>query len=292
MKFRGHETFYIRKSWLNKGMRNVNTDKFAFMGETENPMDLFGMGSNMVKSLRYWMQAVGLTEEPKAGKRYQKLTEFGELVYLHDRYTEETGTLWLLHYNLAKNREFCTSWYCFFNEFTLSEFNKNDFIKKIDNFTMLNNLTVAERAFEDDFDCIIKTYIPRSKLSTKCDDPENNIESPFSELNILDIANKKNRTFKKCSPKIDTIHPLIALSIIVDNANGNKEIPISNIQNNYCNLGKVLNLDIITLTNILSRIEMMGYIKVIRTAGLDIVRINTEFDFIQCVEEYYRIINL
>ena len=36
-----------------------------------------------------------------------------------DPYLEDIGTLWLLHYNLAKNMEDATSWYFFFNEFNL-----------------------------------------------------------------------------------------------------------------------------------------------------------------------------
>ena len=30
MKFRAHDTFFIRKGWLNKGMRNVKTDPAVF----------------------------------------------------------------------------------------------------------------------------------------------------------------------------------------------------------------------------------------------------------------------
>ena len=57
MKFKGHETFFIRKGWLNKGMRNVVKDPYVFMGVNGNPTDILGIGTNMVKSLRYWLQA-------------------------------------------------------------------------------------------------------------------------------------------------------------------------------------------------------------------------------------------
>lgn len=30
MKFRAHDTFFIRKGWLSKGMRNVIADKDVF----------------------------------------------------------------------------------------------------------------------------------------------------------------------------------------------------------------------------------------------------------------------
>lgn len=104
MKFRAHDTFFIRKGWLSKGMRNVIADKDVFITKDKdrNPMDVLGIGANMVKALRYWLQAVGLTEEPSKGQRFQYLTELGQIIYDQDPYIEEIGTLWLLQYQLAK----------------------------------------------------------------------------------------------------------------------------------------------------------------------------------------------
>ena len=112
MKFRAHDTFFIRKGWLSKGMRNVvaNKDVFITKDKDRNPMDVLGIGANMVKALRYWLQAVGLTEEPAKGQRYQSLTELGEIIYEQDPYIEEIGTLWLLQYQLAKNKTDATAW--------------------------------------------------------------------------------------------------------------------------------------------------------------------------------------
>ena len=73
MKFRGHETFAIRKGWLSKGLKQVQKNGEVFLSKTENPMDILGIGANMVKSLRYWLQAVGLTEEPQSGRRIQSI---------------------------------------------------------------------------------------------------------------------------------------------------------------------------------------------------------------------------
>lgn len=33
-----------------------------FVDKNENPMDILGIGSNMVKALRYWLQAVGFSD--------------------------------------------------------------------------------------------------------------------------------------------------------------------------------------------------------------------------------------
>lgn len=291
MRFRAHETFFIRKGWLNKGMRNVNNDPAVFMGTNGNPMDILGIGANMVKSLRYWLQAVNLTSEPNSGKREQTFTEFGRIVFENDPYIEEMGTLWLLHYQLAKNKENATAWYYFFNEFKPIEFTKEDFVKQLSNYIRINGEEVSERSLEDDYNCIINTYVPRIKFSPEKVQPESNIDCPFGELSLIDISNKKEKIYKKSVPKKDTIHPLILLAVILDQAKGATSIKISSIQNDFCNAGKIFNLDIIALTALLYKIELLGYIEVVRTAGLDIIRIQKSMSFLECLQEYYNSIN-
>lgn len=291
MKFRAHETFFIRKGWLYKGIKNVINDPAVFMGVNGNPMDILGIGANMVKALRYWMQAVGLTSEPTTGKRTQSLTPFGEVVLECDKYIEEMGTLWLLHYKLASNADDATAWYYFFNEFRLNEFTRDDFVVQLNSYIRLNDNEVSERSLDDDFNCIISTYVSRIKSNPEKVQPESNIDCPLGELGLIDIISKKDRLYKKCSPKKDTLHPLILLAVILDNANGEEEIKISAIQNEKKNAGKIFNLDIITLVNLLNKIELLGYIKVVRTAGLDVIQIKKKMDFLECVREYYRAIN-
>lgn len=291
MKFRAHDTFFIRKGWLNKGLRNVNADAGVFMGTKGNPMDVLGIGANMVKALRYWLQAVKLTSEPAAGRKEQSFTEFGKVVFYNDPYIEEMGTLWLLHYQLASNRDDATAWYYFFNEFKANEFTKEDFVKQLSNYIRINGEEVSERSLEDDYTCIINTYVSRMKSNPEKVHPESNIDCPFGELGLIDIANKKDKLYKKSTPKKDLIHPLVVLAVILDQANGKEEIKISSIQNDPCNAGKIFNLDVITLTTLLYKIDLMGYIKVIRTAGLDVIRITKSISFIECIEDYYKAIN-
>lgn len=291
MKFRGHETFFIRKGWLSKGLKNVKNDPAVFMGNSGNPMDVLGVGANMVKSIRYWLQAVGLTSEPSTGKKEQKLTDFGKLVYENDPYIEEIGTMWLIHYNLAKNAKEATAWYFFFNEFKLVEFDRDDFVRQLSSYLRMNNEEVSERSLEDDYNCIINTYLPRIKSNPEKVQPESNIDCPLGELGLIDIVNKKSKTYRKITPKKDSIHPLIVLSVIIDQSNGNKEIKISSFQNDISNVGKIFNLDIITLTTVLYELEKLGYIRVIRTAGLDVIRLEKNMDYFQCIKEYYKSIN-
>ncbi|MHB8170940.1 MAG: DUF4007 family protein [Thermincolia bacterium] len=292
MKFRAHETFFIRKGWLYKGMKNVQRKPNVFTDKNENPMDALGIGANMVKSLRYWLQAVKLTDEPRSGVKNQSFTELGQVIWDNDTYIEEMGTLWLLHYKLATNLENATAWYYFFNEFKMSEFKKEDFLQSISNYVKIKyGEEVANSSLEGDFDCIINTYVSRKKSNPEKVHPESNIDCPFGELGLIDIVSKKEKIYKKSSPKNDTLHPMVILAIILDRAKEKNEVKITSLLNDFCNVGRVFNLDIISLTKYLYKIQQLGYIRVIKTAGLDVIRITTEMDFNMCVRKYYEEIN-
>lgn len=67
MKFRAHESFFIRKGWLYKGLRNIKELPELFSSKNINPSDVLGIGTNMVRSLRYWLRVTGLTKEVLRG---------------------------------------------------------------------------------------------------------------------------------------------------------------------------------------------------------------------------------
>ena len=292
MKFRAHETFFIRKGWLSKGMKCVNARNDVFVAKDENPMDVLGLGSNMVKSLRYWLQAVGLTEEPRSGRRFQTITPFGQSVFNNDRYIEELGTLYLLQYKLAINKAEATSWYFFFNEFTMSEFSREDFVEALQKYIrMSGDDSVAIRSLNDDFACIINTYLPRYKTNPSKVSPENNIDCPFGELGLIDVLNKKAKTYKKSIPAANTLNPWVALAVIMAQAGSRRELALNELLNSPKNIGRVFNLDSITMLNVLYEIEKIGALKIDRTAGLDVINLLTDYTFQDCVDKYYESIN-
>lgn len=289
MKFRAHETFFIRKGWLSKGMRCVHNKPDVFVAHDENPMDVLGIGANMVKSLRYWLQAVGLTTEPTKGKRDQRFTDLGQLIYEHDTYIEELGTLYLLQYQLASQKKEATAWYFFFNEFSMSEFSREDFVEALQKYIKMEEgeASYAIRSLNDDFQCIINTYLPRYKSNPEKISPENNIDCPLGELGLVDILNKRKKTYKKSIPVSSTLNPYILLAVIMDNAGGQKEISLNELLNSPCNIGRVFNLDSITMLDALYRVERLGLIKINRTAGLDVITLQQDLSFLDCVERFY-----
>lgn len=288
VKFRAHDTFFIRKGWLNKGMKHVTLKPNVFIDRKENPMDVLGIGANMVKALRYWLQVVGLTEEPTKGARMQSFTEFGQLVFENDKFIEETGTLYLLHYKMVSNENLATAWYIFFNEFNMTEITKEDFAIAVNNYLTKIGETVAPRSIEDDFMCIINTYLPRIKSNPNKVSPENNIDCPFGELGLIDFMNKTKKIYRKAIPSVNSFDPWVILAVIFDRANGAVEIPLNELLMAPSNIGKVFNLDAISMLDILHRVEKTGLIKIIRTAGLDIIHVKEQMSFEQCVNQYYQ----
>ena len=296
MKFRGHETFTIRKGWLHKGLKHICKNDRVFVDRTVNPMDEFGLGSNMVKSLRYWLQAVGLTVEENARDgRHQRMTPFGDLVWKNDAYFEEDGTLLLLHYFLASNKDLATAWYYFFNYYNMVDITQENFLNGIKAYLLAQKEDTqknqfADRVLKDDYDCIIKTYFNNNtKIS-----PESNMECPLTELGLISMVDKKAKIYTKTPPKRLNIHPLIVLAVIVNENkknHGSNDIKISNLENDPCNIGRIFNLDSMAIAIYLDKLQTLGYIKVNRTAGLDLIKLQKEYDFIQCVTDYYRSIN-
>ena len=259
MKLRGHEKFPLREGWISKGIKGVLINNRIF-NSTDGP-DILGVGTNMVKSIRFWMQSFGLIEDvPKGGV---KLSDLGNIVNQKDLYLENDFTLWLLHSNIAKNEERTTTWYLFFNKCQADEFRKEelfDFLRK-ELIGLTGNDKFSDNSLRDDIDVLLNMY---SKNITD-DDPEDKNRSPFASLGLLkkedDIYYRQQPSLKKINSKI----VLYELSIMFQTENSVSIDTIYNLMSSIYFLNKV------TLNNYLDDLDNSGYIKVDRTAGLDIV---------------------
>lgn len=100
--FSGHESFACKSHWLKRGY------DFVLAGHSFNNEDAvvhLGVGKNMVNSIKYWMRAFGLLKaEGELTSLAHKLmsNENG-----YDPFFEDTGSLWLLHFNLI-NEDYAT----------------------------------------------------------------------------------------------------------------------------------------------------------------------------------------
>ena len=61
-----HGSFYMRNGWGTKILLAVNEDKHIFSPSKEQEaVDNIGVGRIMIKALRYWAVAMGLTTDVK-----------------------------------------------------------------------------------------------------------------------------------------------------------------------------------------------------------------------------------
>ncbi|MDP4147016.1 MAG: DUF4007 family protein [Bacillota bacterium] len=288
-KLKGHESFFIREGWLAKGIKNVDNNSRVFI--SDDATDVLGIGTNMVKSLRYWLQACGVTEERRVenNKREQFLTgDLGKIIKKYDPYFEDIFSLWLIHYKLVTNTEFSTAWYLFFNEIKANEFTKDELkdemvyaLNRIN-----NNSEFSQNSLFDDCECIIKTYYSNKKENKN---PEDNISCPLTELGLLSKINSYHgeEIIIKRKPSVDKLDKLIVLYIILDNMKNSNAISIESILNNKCNAGRVLNLDRNLLNEYLDELKNLGYIEVNRTAGLNQVYNTKKHTKDDIIKEYY-----
>lgn len=164
-----HGSFYLRSGWGTKIIQAVNEDEMIFTPANElKAVDNIGLGRVMVKALRYWADATGLTVEHKSqgGIREEK-TELFKLIEEKDRYFQKLGSLLLLHRNLSRNDENATAWYWAFNEFEKQAFTKEEFVDGLHYYLAVNGMNIKKTAVDKEFNCFKNTYLSDKKFDIK-----------------------------------------------------------------------------------------------------------------------------
>jgi hypothetical protein len=64
-RFSGHETFPFRYSWLPKAVVELTANAELF-SDDERAMVRLGVGKNMLKAIRFWVQAAGIIKDGKS----------------------------------------------------------------------------------------------------------------------------------------------------------------------------------------------------------------------------------
>lgn len=103
-RFSGHETFACRFAWLPKAVRLIARDPKALSDDERAILEL-GLGKNMVRALRFWLEAFDVAS---ADGGTWSLRPFGEALFGKnglDLYIERVETQWLLHWRLSSAYE-------------------------------------------------------------------------------------------------------------------------------------------------------------------------------------------
>ena len=284
-KLKGNESFTVREGWLNKGITAILNNPYVF--SASNAMDELGMGSKMVKSLKYWLLTTGLCEErrDKKSKHFLQLTsDLGEIIEEHDKYFEDVFTLWILHYNIVTKYETCTIWNLFFNCFNAEDFSKESLVNRMNNeFIIRFNNNNLIKSITDDCGVLLKMYVESEK---NLEDPEDNLSSPFSELGLVQ-KNGKGK-YRKEKPFKDNLDRLAVLYVMLSRLSDDKKgISIEDLVENKNNIGKVFNLDRNLVIDYMDQLRQEKYIVLNRTAGLDMVYFREDISPVDVLLDYY-----
>ncbi len=280
MYFAKHETFHIRDGWVTKGLRTLQQDPRIFF-DPEAPERL-GMGKNMVRSLRFWMQATGLTEEVRKGVlTIQKSTLLGQLIHDNDPYLEHEASLWLIHYNLVCSRDLATAWYYFFNHFVSNNFSREDFVERLSQWIipqLENGRKIAKSSLKKDFATLVKTYLPDKRGDIS---PEDSMECPLTNLGLMSSSSGLNEDDKRVTVyryepgTVENIHPLIFLYVILQWQNnhrpGARQVNLTAVLREPMNAGRTFNIGLTDFEQLLMHLNdnYDWRITLTRTAGLD-----------------------
>jgi Protein of unknown function (DUF4007) len=184
MRFSGHETFPLRYAWLPKAVRAISDNSKAFADEEEAMVEL-GLGKNMVRSLRFWVQATGIAEPEGDGLR---ITDFGHAIFLDsqgDPFLEDIQTLWLLHWKLSTHvREPLFAWDYMMNRWQEPEIWRSRVIKVFQFEAEVMNRRLSRVTIEQHFDVFLHTYVPTR--GRKGDSQEDSLDCPLIQIGLIE----------------------------------------------------------------------------------------------------------
>ena len=262
IKIKGHEKFVLREGWLTKGLLAVKNNSHVFSGN-QGPDEL-GVGSNMVKAIRYYLQAFQLVNENS--KTGTTLSFVGETIADKDPYIEDRFTLCLLHSLIAANFEKATSWYLFFNQSKLKEFTKEnlqDYIGR--ELLRLSGKEVPEGSIKDDVDVLLNMYLKKTGDDAVGEDPEDKLHSPLSNLGL--IRREKNNYIKQ-QVDLRLVGSDTVLYEISNLIGDDKSLSIDAFASH---LEEYFGISWVQTNEYLDVLDRETIIRVDRTAGLDVI---------------------
>lgn len=202
-QFSGHETFPLRQLWLRKAWQAVDAGAAASPFGTDDAIIDFGVGKNMVSSIRFWATACRVIREE--GDAYVT-TPLGDTLFSNnglDPYCEHPATAWLIHWLLANSCDKTATWYFLFNHVTQGVFDRDAVVAAVmeglEEFsrTTPNARKVSLATLKRDVDCCIRSYVPRAAGES----PEEMSEPLLGELGLIQQNARSNFEFRRGAKK-------------------------------------------------------------------------------------------
>jgi len=118
---------------------------------------LLGVGDNKAEAMVTWLGKLGLRDNAS-----RKITGLGSLILMHDAYFEDITTSWLLHYQLASNKD-AEVWYGLTNAF-LPNHSRFSFSDAINFLVSLGIGKDDEQHLRADVSIFLRSFISESAV--------------------------------------------------------------------------------------------------------------------------------
>lgn len=284
-----HGSFYMRRGWGTKIIQAVEEDDMIFTPNKEQrAIDNIGLGRIMIKALRYWSNAMGLTYEEKCHNGIRLVpTPLYESIKKNDLYFQKTGSLLLLHRNLALNKDNATAWFWLFNEMNLKVFTKESFVEGFHAYLSVNEMKIKKDAVEKEFLCLKNTYIGDNKFDKKRIMDEDTYPF-FASLRILQ-SKGKNTFEKRTLPGKEIPVEILIYAIAMDNFDDSRnrnQVNIDRLMEDKCQVGKYFNMKYSNLLDLLIEAENKGYINLNNNFGNRFIEFK-KYDYDSLINKYY-----
>ena len=190
LQFSGHETFPLRYGWLKKVYDAVRVcelreDDTKVVFSADDAIARFGVGKNMVISMRYWALATGVLKEVRAHLGPYATTPIGQALLDDngwDPWLENPNSLWLLHWHLASTPDRTSTWYWVFNHCPHASFDRELIVDHLTRLCTDREMKkVAPATLKRDVECFVRTYVEKAGAGSK----EDTLECPLTELSLL-----------------------------------------------------------------------------------------------------------
>jgi hypothetical protein len=156
----------------------------------------FGVGKNMVSSIRFWASACEVISEDSSPGAYRG-GPIGNLLFNEktglDPYCESVATAWLMHWILASKAQPTTTWYYVFNHITQPSFDREGVVKALSSLIAEHGMRISAATIKRDVDCCVRSYVPRAAG----DSPEEMSEPLLGELGLLQLNAKGVLEFRR-----------------------------------------------------------------------------------------------
>lgn len=264
--YKGSQSFILRDGWVQKALIE--------MGRTPAPTNnvfskkdgviRLGIGSNMVTSLKYWMDNSKITEINE--KKVTVPSKLGELISKYDMYLEDVMPWQIIHLNLISNKLGAPLFWFLFNQMGPNEsFTKESYCDDYIRYCENNNIESPNPQYVlDDFSVLVRTY-----TSSYRPDPEDNMDSPLSRFGLIKTLGKGQ--YRKVPMPLEMLDPLVVLYQARLLAGKKDSIAFEDLAESKNGPCKAFNFDRNSLMSIILELSNRGKLSITKTAGLNTI---------------------